>query len=442
MSTTTYSIDDIKEFVKESARKRMFPCDQCDINQQILRDHEVGFEAVLTGKGDEKILLPEDGTVVYLFRGQNKEYPPCYPSLFRKEPKELSVAEKFVWRMRLLLFRDMLESYPIVPGFFKRHNFKVDYEGLAQHYGLKTSVLDLTSNIDIALFFATCRYNSEEDYYEPFTDGEVHEGILYVFCPMRANEPSPCRIPEYLNENITPIGLQPFLRPARQKGYALHIKEGRSTKSWAYRFHFTNDDSKRFFEMFNGGQDLWIDDILAEKTRKIARVTSFSFCLFDRTFQEFRPKGYSKTKLKKELSKDHYSLDKFGKTITFSQDEIDGAINSWNESKGEEFCNMIGRRPWFIQEGEFDYDNEQEQEIKVGPRSDYRTLKMLAENAMLMMIASPNGPENSEWVNYMNTPNESHKKFTKEEQQWTHIPAKMVNLFAKRYLTKDDYYID
>lgn len=443
MITTMYSINEIKKFVKESARQRMFPCDQSDINQQILRDHEIGFEAVLTGNGNEKILLPEDGTVVYLFRGQNKEFVPCYPSLFRKDPKKLSVAEIFVWRMRLVLFRDMLNTYPIIPKFFKRHNFRIDYEGLAQHYGLKTSVIDLTSNIDIALFFATCKYNYDEDRYEPFTDGEIHKGILYVFCPMRANEPSPCKVSEYMNENITPIGLQPFLRPARQKGYDLHIKEGRSTKSWAYRFNFSNEDSKKYFEMFNGGRDLWIDDILATKTKQISDISSFSFKLFDRTFEEFRPKGYSKTKLKKELVKEGSILGRNGQIVSFSQEEINHAITRWNESEGEVFCNLIGRRPWFIQEDKMETisDDKCEYKVKVGTQNDYRTLTMLGENAMLMFIANPNGPEHSDWVNYMNTPNETHKYFTKEEGQWKHIPAKMVNLFAKRYLTKDDYLI-
>lgn len=86
------------------------------------------------------------------FRGQNQEHIPCYPSLYRETPRPLTDSEIFTWKMRFMLFCDMLDTYPIVDKFFKRHNFKIDYEGLAQHYGLLTSVLDLTSNIDIALF--------------------------------------------------------------------------------------------------------------------------------------------------------------------------------------------------------------------------------------------------------------------------------------------------
>ena len=187
--TRLFTISEIKHLVKESTRERLLFYEQSDINQQIALDHELGFEAILTGNGDEKILLPEDGTVIYLFRGQNQEHMPCYPSLYRETPRPLTISEIFTWRMKLTLFRDMLDTYPIVDKFFKRHNFKVDYEGLAQHYGLLTPVLDLTSNIDIALFFATCWYDPEEDCYKPFDDGKEHEGILYLFCPLRANEP-------------------------------------------------------------------------------------------------------------------------------------------------------------------------------------------------------------------------------------------------------------
>lgn len=34
----------------------------------------------------------------------------------------------------------------------------VNYLALAQHYGIKTPLLDLTSNFKTALFFACCKY--------------------------------------------------------------------------------------------------------------------------------------------------------------------------------------------------------------------------------------------------------------------------------------------
>lgn len=437
-----FCVSDIRLLIKESIRKRLMPCEQSDINQQIIRDHEIGFDAVLTGHGNEKILLPEDGNVVYLFRGQNEEYKPCFPSLYRVFPRELTVAEIFAWRMRLVVFEEMLNSHPLVSKFFMRHNFKLDYEGLAQHYGLSTSVLDLTSNLDIALFFAMCWYDCDCDCYRPFDDGKVHEGILYIFCPMRANEPSPCRIAEYMKTNITPIGLQPFLRPAKQKGYALHIDKGRSTKSWAYRFKFTNADSLAIYNQFHEGRDLWIEDILAVKTKMVKEIRDFSFDVFDAAYERFRPKGYSKTKLKRELISQGFTLAKIMNKPVFSEEECSDFINRWNNGEGEKFCDTIGRRPWFETTDALPGEVDGKRKVNIINPQDYRNLKMIAETELIRFLVHPDGPEGAEWVNYMNTPNETHRPFTKEEQQWTKVPAHMENLFSKRYLTRNDYIIE
>lgn len=429
-----FTIPEIKSLVKASASKSYFNYEKSDINQQMMRNNEIGFEAVLTGHGDEKTLIPEDGTVIYLFRGQSQEYIPCYPSLYRESPRPLTISELFTWRMRLILFRDMLDTYPIVDKFFKRHNFKVDYEGLAQHYGLLTSVLDLTSNLDIALFFATCWYDSKEDCYKPFDDGKIHDGILYVFCPLFANEPSPLiRIDEFMKENITPIGLQPFLRPARQKGYALHIPKDKSTKSWAYRFQFSNEDSLEYYNLFNEGRDLWIPDILAEKTKRIAKITTFSFDIFGRTYDESRPKGFSRSKLKKELINSGISLTTKVDPICFSEVERNEAIAKWNDGEAKLFCDTIGRRPW--------YEKANNDKTVNSLQNQYRTLKMLGEVALLRLIQHPEAPDEAEWINYKNTPNETHRPYSQKEQEWTKIPGYLVNAFTQRYLEEKDYLI-
>ena len=61
----------------------------------------------------------------------------------------------FVERVRIAEFRLFLEQFEVTQRFEQNH-FLVDYVGLAQHYGLKTDVLDVTNNIDVAMFFAMC----------------------------------------------------------------------------------------------------------------------------------------------------------------------------------------------------------------------------------------------------------------------------------------------
>lgn len=66
--TRFFSISEIKYLVKESTRKRLPPCEQSDVNQQIVLDHELGFEAVLTDNGDEKSFYRKMG-LLFTFLG-------------------------------------------------------------------------------------------------------------------------------------------------------------------------------------------------------------------------------------------------------------------------------------------------------------------------------------------------------------------------------------
>lgn len=433
------TLQEVIHHIRQAELKRDFRHEKTPANSMLLQDRNGGtFEAVLTGKGEEKFLIPDNGALHFLFRGQNEEFIPCKPTIYRGDPSE---AEIFLERMRLIVFKRLLNTHPVINHFFKRHHFFINEEGLAQHYGLKTAVLDLTSNLDIAVFFAVCKYDSTNDHYTYYDDGKTHDAIIYIFNPIFDNEPTPSDKDEYLSHNITPIGLQAFPRPGAQQGYSLRLEKDMSIKSWMYRFSFTCEDSKHYYELFKAGESLWIKDRLIEKTRAIVSQKTFSFSIFDDTFEMFRPKGYSKTKLKKELLAIGVGLKKVYADVVFSKEEIDDIILEWNCDLGLKTARSIQRKSTF----EYDKTTKDDKGNVISfdgihNRCNYRTLKRLSIEHVLNLIAEPDGPEGAVWVNYTNTPRPS-KRIKNKDTGWQKIPGSMENVFGERYLKEQDWKI-
>lgn len=260
---------------------------------------------------------------------------------------------------------------------------------------------------------------------------------MYLFNPIFDNEPSPTsRFDKFMSGNIKPIGLQPFERPGAQQGYALHIEKGKSTKSWMYRFSFTCEDSRHYYDLFREGESLWVKDILIEKAKAIACQNRFSFRVFTQTFACYKPKGYSKNKMIKALREKGLKFDSHVPDLLFSEEEQKKIIDKWNSETGAKMAKLIRRKPWY----EHDPMEGKNHERITGIRNhhDYRTLRRIGLEQMMILILNPDAPEGAEWKNYMDTPRAQKGRNEVYEGM---IPASIENMFGKEFLTEEDWWI-
>ena len=231
------------------------------------------FEKLEDGEG-RYVLIPATTDLAFLFRGQSAFYKECLPTLQRRVWESLDL---FIERMRVVEFELMLKQYPAVQ-YFSREHLIVDYVGLAQHYGLLTDVLDLTSDLHTALFFAMCDYNSANDCYTAKKDDKEHIGYLYAYPAFAsAMQHNGSAFGRFLKEDLRVIGLQPFIRPGAQKGFSLHVSQNNPFKGYLYSFSYTKQDSEQYLDKMVNGRQVWAKDYIVERTKLIRDTTKFSF---------------------------------------------------------------------------------------------------------------------------------------------------------------------
>lgn len=303
------------------------------------------------------------------FRGENRLYDCSVPTLLRKLSTEYGEDEagqalyRMVADMRIYEFKCLIEQFDHVAGWSQSD---VLYDVLAQHYGLETCWMDMTSDFDVALFFAACYYDSKEKAWKPLTRAQTEQnektkyGVIYHMpgyvmgsrWDMELQKFSGCsdEIVEYREDGnryrlyehpeyqgpvqnlIYPIGFQPFMRCSMQNGYAIYMRDFQPLQGdrgfQRLRFRHSEELSERIYEYMDKGAKIYPHEGLNEVQfliDQIAGETNFSYDAF--RYALYRSHEYSLAMEEECLKRlQQFAVD--GKKITIGTD------SAWRLSSG------------------------------------------------------------------------------------------------------------
>ncbi|NCD04917.1 MAG: FRG domain-containing protein [Spirochaetia bacterium] len=141
------------------------------------------------------------------FRGEHELYKHCYASIYRNNTNITKNLQLIIDKIKLLDFKDTLLTIPKIQEALQQNRL-IDFNALAQHYGLRTEYVDLTTELLISVFFATHSYN--EGIYSPVGEkyGIIRHHIISPFSNI-----------------IEEFGEQPFKRPGFQAAFAKKLNE-------------------------------------------------------------------------------------------------------------------------------------------------------------------------------------------------------------------------
>lgn len=179
-----------------------------------------------------------------VYRGQYKDYGFLRSGIYRDE----NPYRQAVSRAKLKEFEAYLQE---VPGFSKISPYRIPIGAIAQHYGLVTDFLDVSSSFAVALFFATCRYDTNSHKYRPLNHKEIKEnpyGVIYetIYLTISPDE-------------LKIIGFSPLNRPSYQQSIMVRDSNNGNLDRIFFkrRFEHSKRLSNEMFRFFDNGNSLF-----------------------------------------------------------------------------------------------------------------------------------------------------------------------------------------
>ena len=244
--------------------------------------HEGMFE-VMQKTNLECIFLPVGMSYNSYYRGENADYGNSVPSLFRQGMTEDKI---FLERLKTCELGILIKEHPlykvfreeiyiILPdGKKERICFYVDTEAIAQHYGIKTNLIDITVDKFVAAFFAVTKYvNGEFVPINPDNKDCPKYGAFYYFA-----EPGQKRAPD-IQKRFRTVGLQPFARPGEQGAMVFEMNEEEDFGTYCKKKKFFRHDaetSRIIYNYSNRSKKLFPKDVMEDKVKLLNGLTTFS----------------------------------------------------------------------------------------------------------------------------------------------------------------------
>lgn len=282
----------------------------------------------------------------FLYRGQSQYYNPCLPTMFRCEEKSYFL-DDVIWNIEMGL---LIKSHPLAKllgeGVWMLHDpfvFEMNTYGLCQHYYNKTTLLDLTSDIKAAQFFAVTDYKRDDakgidQYFVHKDDGEL--GVLYYYELIMPNAFQP-KEDQY---HLTGIGKQVFMRSGQQHGFLLNMARGVNFNQLpqVHKVFFRHNDaiSQQLFDEAHAGENFFPVDILEKMWKRNLRKNLIKACVSYKTVEEDVANNPGETfeTIKKKLEDRHITVD-MSYVPHFDDDLLDDyydkILHGWWQ---DEFC--------------------------------------------------------------------------------------------------------
>ena len=137
----------------------------------------------------------------------------------------------------------------------------------------------------------------------------------------------------------TPVGWQPFKRPEEQRANAVYLEDNKCFTTLPIQiFHFKHsyEQSKKVYEMFEGGKTLFSDDDISLFASKAKEKSSFSSGIIEQSSSQL-----SKRRRWENSAKNRENILNQTKIFIEENDNL-----KWNEKEEDiekEFCEMIER---------------------------------------------------------------------------------------------------